>query len=126
MKSNRRVVSVCDWQTSYSKSEHGCVLDGGAGKRPSIVQEEERGALVGRPAHHFNMQPIREKGRWKEEGGLRWMRLFHFIHAEQFQFYSSAQFPILSSLLIPSLSAISLTNQSKNYRLEEEELQMCR
>jgi hypothetical protein len=51
------------------------------------------------------------------------MRFFHFIHAEQFQFYSSVQFPILSSLLlIPPSNSISLTNQSKNYRLKEDEL----
>jgi hypothetical protein len=50
------------------------------------------------------------------------MRFFHFIHAEQFQFYSSVQFPILSSLLlIPSSNSISLTNQSKNYCLKEDE-----
>jgi len=104
MKSNRRVVLVCDWQTSYSKRAHDFVLGGGVGKRPSATFQAARVGARGQNGASFQYAADME---WWEglgegrvvggEGCLRWMRFFHFIHAEQFKFYSTIEFLILFS-----------------------------
>lgn len=68
MKSNRRVVLVCDWQTSYSKSAHDSVLDRGVGKRPSTVEEEGRARACGQTGASF--QYAADKGEGRRRNGF--------------------------------------------------------
>jgi len=53
MKSNRRVVLVCDWQTSYSKIAHDFVLGGGVGKLPSATFQATRVGARGQNGASF-------------------------------------------------------------------------
>ena len=53
MKSNRRVVLVCDWQTSYSKRAHDFALGGGVGKRPSATFQAARVCARGQNGASF-------------------------------------------------------------------------
>ena len=109
MKSNRRVVLVCDWQTSYSKRTHDFVLGGGVGKRPSAAFQAARAGARGQNGASFQYAADMEgsfRGEGRVVGGegcLRWMRFFHFIHAEQFKFYSTIEFLILFSSFSPLL-----------------------